>query len=129
RYANLLITMLLGGLWHGAGWTFVLWGALHGVYLVINHAWLALRRRLGQDRHHSTPWGRRAGCLLTFIAVVIAWVLFRAPDIDSAMAILRAMAGFNGLVLPEAWLVKLGAAGEMLTAAGIGFGATPALTR
>jgi D-alanyl-lipoteichoic acid acyltransferase DltB (MBOAT superfamily) len=129
RYANLLITMLLGGLWHGAGWTFVLWGALHGVYLVINHAWLALRRRLGQDRHRGTPWGRRAGCLLTFIAVVVAWVLFRAPDIDSAMAILRAMAGFNGLMLPEAWLVKLGAAGEMLAAGGIGFGATPALTR
>ncbi|MCW5575859.1 MAG: MBOAT family protein, partial [Burkholderiales bacterium] len=117
RYINLLVTMLLGGLWHGAGWTFVLWGALHGVYLVINHGWREFRRRLGHNIHQSTPWGRRAGCLLTFIAVVAAWVLFRAPDIESAAAILRAMAGFNGLVLPEAWLVKLGAAGEALAAA------------
>ena len=44
---NLLLTMLLGGLWHGAGWTFVAWGALHGLYLVINHAWHAMRRALG----------------------------------------------------------------------------------
>jgi alginate O-acetyltransferase complex protein AlgI len=127
RYTNLLITMLLGGLWHGAGWTFVLWGALHGVYLVINHAWLALRRRLGQDRHRSTPWGRRAGCLLTFIAVVVGWVLFRAPDVETAVAILQAMAGFNGLVLPESWLVRTG--GSALAALGIEFGATPALPR
>ena len=43
RYLNLLATMVLGGLWHGAGWTFVIWGALHGLYLVVNHAWRALR--------------------------------------------------------------------------------------
>jgi D-alanyl-lipoteichoic acid acyltransferase DltB (MBOAT superfamily) len=129
RYTNLLLTMLLGGLWHGAGWTFVLWGALHGIYLVINHGWREFRRRLGHNLHHSTPWGRRAGCLLTFIAVVAGWVLFRAPDVTTAQAILCAMAGFNGLVLPEAWLAKLGAAGSALSAAGIGFGATPALLR
>ena len=44
-----MLTMLLGGLWHGAGWTFVVWGGLHGIYLVINHVWHALRRRLGHD--------------------------------------------------------------------------------
>lgn len=129
RYTNLLLTMLLGGLWHGAGWTFVLWGALHGVYLVINHGWRELRRSLGHNLHHSTPWGRRAGCLVTFIAVVIGWVLFRAPDVETAMAILRAMAGFNGLVLPEAWLAKSGSAGAALAALGVEFGATPALMR
>src|SRR6056297_2057846 len=47
RYQNLMITMLLGGLWHGAGWTFVAWGALHGIYLVINHAWWFLQETLG----------------------------------------------------------------------------------
>jgi alginate O-acetyltransferase complex protein AlgI len=47
RYANLCITMLLGGLWHGAGWTFVIWGALHGFYLLVNHAWRAFKTRLG----------------------------------------------------------------------------------
>lgn len=129
RYINLLLTMLLGGLWHGAGWTFVLWGALHGIYLVINHGWRELRRRLGHDIHRSTPWGRRAGCLLTFVAVVVSWVLFRAPDVATAKAILCAMAGFNGLVLPEVWLAKLGAAGQSLQQLGIHFGATPALVR
>ena len=127
RYASLLITMLLGGLWHGAGWTFVLWGALHGIYLMINHAWRALRKRRGHDLHRSTPWGRRLGCLMTFIAVVIGWVLFRAPDIDTAAAILRAMAGLNGLVLPDVWLARAGSAGAALTALGLQFGATPAL--
>jgi D-alanyl-lipoteichoic acid acyltransferase DltB (MBOAT superfamily) len=129
RYLSLMATMLLGGLWHGAGWTFVLWGGLHGIYLVINHAWIALRRRLGHDRKHSTPWGRRIGCLITFVAVVIGWVLFRSPDVDTAAAILQAMAGVNGLVLPEAWLVRMGEPGAALAAAGIGFGATPALPR
>lgn len=129
RYTNLLLTMLLGGLWHGAGWTFVLWGALHGIYLVINHGWREFRRRLGHNLHRSTPWGRRAGCLVTFIAVVIGWVLFRAPDIETAIAILRAMAGFNGLVLPESWLAKTGGLGATLAALGVDFGATPAMTR
>ena len=54
RYANLMITMLLGGLWHGAGWTFVIWGGLHGIFLVINHAWHGLRRALGHDLARST---------------------------------------------------------------------------
>ncbi len=129
RYTNLLLTMLLGGLWHGAGWTFVLWGVLHGVYLVINHGWREFRRRLGHNLHQSTPWGRRAGCLLTFIAVVVGWVLFRAPDVDTALSILRAMAGFNGLVLPEAWAAKFAGVGATLSAQGVEFGATPALAR
>lgn len=129
RYTNLLLTMLLGGLWHGAGWTFVLWGLLHGVYLVINHGWREFRRRLGHNLHQTTPWGRRAGCLLTFIAVVAGWVLFRAPDVEAATAILRAMAGFNGLVLPEVWFARAGGVGPALAALGIEFGATPALPR
>src|SRR5690606_39026648 len=47
RFTNLMITMLLGGLWHGAAWTFVLWGGLHGVFLVINHGWIKIKRRFG----------------------------------------------------------------------------------
>jgi D-alanyl-lipoteichoic acid acyltransferase DltB (MBOAT superfamily) len=129
RYTNLLLTMLLGGLWHGAGWTFVLWGALHGIYLVINHGWREFRRRLGHNLHQSTPWGRRAGCLLTFVAVVVGWVLFRAPDVDTALSILCAMAGFNGLVLPEAWAAKSGGVAAAVSALGVEFGATPALAR
>ncbi|HEX8963798.1 MAG TPA: MBOAT family protein, partial [Rhodocyclaceae bacterium] len=95
RYANLMATMVLGGLWHGAGWTFVAWGALHGSYLSLNHLWRALRARLFPRLGPSRP-GRWAGRLLTFLAVVVAWVFFRAGSIDAALRIVDAMAGANG---------------------------------
>ncbi len=124
RYASLMITMVLGGLWHGAGWTFVLWGTLHGVYLVINHGWHALRRSWGHDIRRSTWWGRACGCVITFTAVVIGWVLFRSADLAAAVAMLKAMAGLNGLVLPDFWLPKWGAAGAWLAGHGVRFGDT-----
>jgi alginate O-acetyltransferase complex protein AlgI len=129
RYANLVATMVLGGLWHGAGWTFVAWGALHGAYLAVNHAWRALRERLGHDLSRSTRRGRAAGCVLTFAAVVAGWVVFRADSLDTAGAILRAMAGLNGLVLPDVWLARWGGFGAWLAQQGVEFGATPALAR
>jgi len=98
RYSNLMITMLLGGLWHGAGWTFVIWGGLHGLYLIVNHAWRYGKRRMG--------WGAGgrfadlgAGAL-TFLAVVVGWVFFRADSVPSAMTMLRGMAGMNGIAVP-----------------------------
>ncbi|MCC6610806.1 MAG: MBOAT family protein [Burkholderiales bacterium] len=129
RYVNLMVTMLLGGLWHGAGWTFVAWGGLHGAYLAANHGWQALRRRLGYDPRRSTAWGRAVACLLTFLAVVAAWVVFRADSVATATAILRAMAGLNGLVVPDIWLARWGAVGAWLAQAGVPFGVTPALSR
>jgi len=109
RYLNLMTTMLLGGLWHGAGWTFIVWGGLHGAYLVINHGWQALRVRLGQnpERPLSLPM-RLLSVLLTFLAVVVAWVVFRADNVGTATAMLKVMGGFNGIELPDAWLPKLG---------------------
>lgn len=91
RNVNLLTTMLLGGFWHGAGWTFIIWGALHGTYLVINHAWrdFALKR-IGEEAMTSLPY-RFVSWLLTFIAVVHAWVFFRATSVDSALSIIAAM--------------------------------------
>ncbi len=121
RYLNLLITMALGGLWHGAGWTFVAWGTLHGVYLVINHAWRALRRRLGQDVEHETRWGRGIAKALTLVAVVVGWVFFRASSFGDAIAILQAMAGFNGISLPSAIGIHLGSLQGVLEHLGIGF--------
>lgn len=91
RYANLMITMLLGGLWHGAGWTFVIWGGLHGFYLMVNHGWQTLRRRLGHDLKSSTWWGRGLSISLTFIAVVIGWVYFRSDRAETAHHILGSM--------------------------------------
>ncbi|MDY6896734.1 MAG: MBOAT family protein, partial [Cyanobacteriota bacterium] len=82
RNLNLLITMLLGGLWHGAGWTFVFWGGLHGTYLVINHQYRSLRKRLGHDLRNTNWLDRGFGWLITFVAVVIGWVFFRAESID-----------------------------------------------
>ncbi|AOF82161.1 MBOAT, membrane-bound O-acyltransferase family protein [Methyloversatilis sp. RAC08] len=101
RHVNLMITMLLGGLWHGAGWTFVLWGALHGAYLVINHLWHALLRRCGFAPGAGGRAARCAAGLLTFVAVVVAWVPFRAANIDTARSVLSSMAGLNGIGLPS----------------------------
>jgi len=103
RYRNLLLTMLLGGLWHGAGWTFIVWGGLHGGYLVINHLWHELRRRLGHDLSRSTWLGRVIGRTITFLAVVVAWVFFRADDFDAASRILAGMIGLNGVQLPASY--------------------------
>ncbi len=91
RYLNLLTTMLIGGLWHGAGWTFIIWGGLHGVYLVIHQAWQWARKQLGQDLKQSSWWGRLAGRSITFVAVVVGWVLFRAETFDSARLIIQSM--------------------------------------
>ena len=121
RYVNLLLTMLLGGLWHGAGWTFVLWGALHGGYLCVNHGWRALRVQLGHDLARSTRWGRALACGVTFAAVVVAWVVFRADSVGTASVMLQGMAGLNGVALPDHWLPKWGAPGAWLAAQGIVF--------
>jgi D-alanyl-lipoteichoic acid acyltransferase DltB (MBOAT superfamily) len=101
RYINLMLTMLLGGLWHGAAWTFVLWGGLHGLYLVINHGWHALKRRLGVNPDNGGALATWSARLLTFIAVTVAWVLFRAADVDVAVSMLQSMAGGNGVVWPD----------------------------
>jgi len=95
RYFNLMVTMVLGGLWHGAGWTFLIWGALHGIYLMVNHAWLAIRSRLGLKRSFGS-WGTWAGRLVTLVAVMIGWVFFRATDADAAVSMLKAMGGVHG---------------------------------
>ena len=95
RYLNLLATMLLGGLWHGAGWTFIVWGGLHGLYLLVNHAWRASQRRLA-----GTVWALQlpapAGRMLTLAAVLIAWVFFHAENFEQALTVLGAMAGHDG---------------------------------
>lgn len=86
RYVNLFITMLLGGLWHGSDWTFVIWGGYHGVLLCVNHAWARLGVVL--PALLARP--------LTLLAVVLGWVLFRSADFDVARNMLRAMANLGG---------------------------------
>jgi D-alanyl-lipoteichoic acid acyltransferase DltB (MBOAT superfamily) len=94
RYVNLMATMLLGGLWHGANWTFVLWGGLHGIYLVINHGWHALRLRLGFP---NVVGANLLAGAITFLAVVVAWVCFRASNLDAALCMLKGMTGLGGV--------------------------------
>jgi len=95
RYVNLMLTMLLGGLWHGASWTFVVWGGLHGSYLLINHAYRTARLRFSPPTRLTATLGRVSGAALTFAAVVVAWVFFRATTFDGAAALLRAMSRFE----------------------------------
>ena len=113
RWTNLAVTMLLGGLWHGAGWTFVAWGALHGAYLIVNHAW----RRVARGRAGGLP-GRVAAHALTLLAVTVAWVVFRAEDLGAAGAMLGAMAGADGIAVPAAALARLPEAANAALVAG-----------
>jgi D-alanyl-lipoteichoic acid acyltransferase DltB (MBOAT superfamily) len=88
RYVNLMITMLLGGLWHGAAWTFVAWGALHGVYLCVNHAWNNYGPAVAP---RFARLADLAAFMLTFLSVVVAWVFFRADSLSSALYVLSKM--------------------------------------
>jgi alginate O-acetyltransferase complex protein AlgI len=92
RYINLMITMLLGGLWHGASWNFVIWGGIHGFGLMINHAW----NKIAQTRKFTLPgllsWA------LTFAFVVLAWVPFRAETLQATWTIWKSMVGANGFL-------------------------------
>jgi alginate O-acetyltransferase complex protein AlgI len=103
RYLNLMITMLLGGLWHGAAWTFVIWGGLHGLYLCINHAWNFLMTPVSVrfERVLSV-----ASFALTFVAVVVAWVFFRADNVTAALSVLSKMADPSHLVLGKAEIAR-----------------------
>ena len=103
RYVNLMITMLLGGLWHGAAWTFVIWGALHGVYLCINHAWANFGPPIPQALQR--PAGVVA-FLLTFLAVVVAWVFFRADSLASALSVLSRMSDPGQIVFGHAEMIQ-----------------------
>lgn len=108
RYVNLMLTMLLGGLWHGAGWTFVFWGVLHGVYLCINHAWGAMHKKLLGDRFNG-PLVKISYGSITFIAVVFGWIFFRAADFPTAGRIISGAIGQHGLGSVRAHAIEIAA--------------------
>jgi alginate O-acetyltransferase complex protein AlgI len=97
RYLNLMATMLLGGLWHGANYTFVIWGGLHGTFLAINHGWRAMRPAAAA----SGLWRDVGGTFVTMCCIVAAWVWFRADDVASAMNLSRGMLGFSGIAVHD----------------------------
>jgi alginate O-acetyltransferase complex protein AlgI len=88
KMRNLFVSMLIIGLWHGAGWTFVIWGGLHGVLLIINHAW----RKMEIVLPKVVNWAA------TFLCVTILWVIFRADTVHDAVAVLISMGDISTIV-------------------------------
>jgi alginate O-acetyltransferase complex protein AlgI len=88
--ANVILTMLLGGLWHGANWTFVVWGGLHGVALAVNHLW----SRTGINLPKPLAWAS------TMLFLMLTWILFRSASFSASLAMLRSIAGLHGLATP-----------------------------
>jgi hypothetical protein len=99
RYGNLMITMLLGGLWHGAGWGFLVWGGLHGIYLLVNHGW----RQFRASSRPAKPgaWVRVLNWSLTLMAVMLAWSFFRASTLDGAFNLIAGALGRHGVGMPQ----------------------------
>jgi len=91
RYLNLMVVMTIGGLWHGAGWTFVLWGALHGLYLLVNHSFRSLT-----ERGLAFALPRWTSCAITFFCVALAWVLFRSDSLEGARSMYAGLMGLHG---------------------------------
>jgi alginate O-acetyltransferase complex protein AlgI len=85
-HINVLLTMLLGGLWHGAAWTFVIWGALHGAWLAVERFWR--ERRADDAAHEPSPVAAWVGWLVTFHVVCLGWVFFRAESFGRAVDVL-----------------------------------------
>ncbi|MCP4146043.1 MAG: MBOAT family protein [bacterium] len=98
RYFNLIVTMTLGGLWHGAGWNFIIWGVLHGLFLIINVIWRSWRSAKNRVVGKLEIW---LGRVLTFVSVVMAWIFFRATSITGASGILKGATGQNGAILDD----------------------------
>lgn len=96
-YNNLMLTFILGGLWHGAGWTFVFWGFLHGAALVLHRFW----KQLGLSMHNLLAW------FITFNFINIAWIFFRAKEWEDALKVLKGMMGLSGIVMSEKLSAKL----------------------
>jgi D-alanyl-lipoteichoic acid acyltransferase DltB (MBOAT superfamily) len=116
QFTNLMVVMLLGGLWHGAGWAFVVWGGLHGFYLVIDHGWKKIRSAFGiRNLPKPISW------LVTFTAVAVGWVFFRAETLSGGLEVLSGMAGINGFHLGANHRIYLGPMAGFVEQLGIVF--------
>jgi D-alanyl-lipoteichoic acid acyltransferase DltB (MBOAT superfamily) len=103
-----VITMFVSGLWHGAGYGFIVWGLLHGFYLTINHGWRVVVARLWPNRTSYDRIMTPVGLVLTFVSVTAAMVFFRAPTITSAIDLVKGIIGLNGIAVPQALFARLG---------------------
>jgi len=122
KCAALFSILILVGLWHGGSWTFLVWGAIQGGCLAVNHAWRSAAKRTGVEFCHHRLY--KVLCwMLTLTALVFSWVYFRAPTVDHGNRIAQAMLGLQGFEIPAGVLVRAGGLGEALTALGF----TPAM--
>lgn len=116
-YVGLIVTMLIGGMWHGATWTFVIWGLLHGIGLAVVRGWETMRKRW-QWYDAQTPWMKALSVVVTFHFVCLTWVFFRAETIGQAFEVLRALAAFTinlaNLPFPIVLLIALSFAAQWL---------------
>lgn len=103
--------MLLGGMWHGAGWTFIAWGGLHGIYLAFHQIWKNMSQAWLSERKILLWGANRMAPIITFFAVVIGWTLFRAESFSGAINFYQAMFGFTGEILNitelESWIISV----------------------
>jgi alginate O-acetyltransferase complex protein AlgI len=114
-----ILTMFISGLWHGAGYGFIIWGLLHGLYLTINHGWRVVAARVWPDRKSYARVMNPAGWVLTFASVAAAMVFFRATTITSAMDIVKGLIGLNGAALPQELFDRTGSLGRALHGLGV----------
>lgn len=101
RFVNLFATMLIGGAWHGAGWTFIVWGAMHGAAQTLAHGFRALRKKVPLPAIPPI-----IGWALTMLFVVLAWIPFRAPTLAVTFDLWRGMAGMQGFLAPDIGLTR-----------------------
>lgn len=101
QYLNVMIIMVVCGVWHGAGWGYFIWGAMHGAYIVINLIWFRLRHYWGHDPRHTTWYGTVVALAITFAAFQVSMAVFRADNLHTTWVLIKGMAGFNGVLLPE----------------------------
>ncbi len=114
-----IMTMFISGLWHGAGYGFIVWGLLHGFYITINHGWRVVAARLWPDKKKYARIMEPLGLVLTLFAVTTAMVFFRSPTITSAIDLIKGIIGLNGIGLPQDLLDHLGPLAQKLRAAGV----------
>jgi len=94
-----MLTMIVSGIWHGAGYTFIVWGVLHGVFLTVNQAWRIVGPKLWRDKSSYEPFMQPAGFIVTFACVAASMVVFRSPNLKTAAGLLQGMLGLHGIGL------------------------------
>jgi len=103
-----MLTMLVSGIWHGAGYTFIVWGALHGFYLTVNHAWRLLGPKLWHDKSRYDRFMQPTGFVLTFVCVAASMIVFRSPTLKAAVDLLQGMIGLHGVGLSQLKDISVG---------------------